>query len=419
MTNINFTPYDIRLAGHLAVGTLVGGIMTLLTMFPFPRAFIPVPAVLYAGANVQVLRRLMETRGLTIADVIVGTMEATIEYGRSLDDIPTNMMPVELESLAPADPVVDVENTKWLTKEVAASNIALIGPGGSGKSANARQILDVIVEHFGLDSLYGILSTHYESEPDSHIEKWLVGIPHSQMSHKVSRSKSDNFKRLLDFHALLERRRDAEQTKEPFKFLVVDDFQYQFNKDDKERAAEIIESIIDEGRKYNTRIVLVLHSIKTKQILFDSGVLNSMTIALFPGLLDDGNSQSILPPKVKKSLDEMEVDLTTEANRLGEHGRKLVAIVCPGSLVSAWDTPMIRQFPNRAKQAITFNLKDKTWLESAKEKVLAAMESEEVTSFSGAMDLLRLSDRHKDDEGKYRNPKTAALWQWWSTEIDL
>ena len=410
--------WDAKLMAHLCM-TGLGSVLTILMAIAGPRLAIAAPSLMTGVANFGLARHYGKRRELGAGSAMTACVDVLSDYWGMLQTVP-EIDPTEVvwrrvtgENIPSFN--VETRSLNWFDRALVTNNLCLIGGAGSGKSVLAKFIADKIVAEHGPDSMFGLLSTHYESNPKNPLDKWFAGVPHQELTGIVCREKDENQIRLNQFYSLMRQRRSAEDTDAPPKFLIVDDFQYQF--EDLEDAAAKIQSIVDEGRKYNVRILLVLHSIKTKNVEFDSTALWSMTSIIWKSALADKNSARLWPDDIQDGKKELIAQIDSEVNALNHsQSEKLIAIVRPGGVQDpklSFQSAAVRLLPDRAKSQISFKVEDGPWLDSVTTEILEKIEAQEITSFTAACRFAGVGNHMQKRQGQYRDERVKALWLWW------
>jgi hypothetical protein len=332
-------------------------------------------------------------------------------FGREIPEAPLDRIPLRRRSENDEGPVDEDAGIEWYNKSVLASNLTFLGSGGSGKSSNGRYACDRIAAEFGLDAFFKILSSHHERDPDDPLDLWFPGADRDEVEKLISKDKAENMRYLRAFANLLRYRRENEITKAKaeYKFLVIDDYRYQFEKDDLQEAGEIIASIVEEGRKYNLRLVLLVHSSKVKNSKLDPSVLWNTTCFVFQSALIDPTMKALWPHQIQGKVSVIADQLGDRAIELG--GQWRTAFVLPGPLDNL-DRAMVRTLPDRKTQGVLFETIEQTWLEEASEKILAAAEDGKVGSFTAACRVVGLDGSMQKTRGQYRNPQVKELREW-------
>jgi hypothetical protein len=378
------------------------------------------PLALTGGFNIALARFYGQRREIAGAALVGATMDLAGDYVAVLDTAPAPTIPARsvlarLTGVEADQLTIDTRNLDWFTPKFRGTNLALIGGAGSGKSIIARHVTDCIVQGggaLGLELIFGLLSTHYESNPENPLNRWFPGIPPEDLEGLICRTKEDCWQRLLAFETLMGKRMQAEATTAPLRYLIIDDYQYQFPKEKQQQAAAIIERIVDEARKYNLRLILVLHSLKGKQNAIDSSVLWSMTAVIFQSALADPNMKSLWPSDiVSQGVGNLAETLSGEARVLG--GQWKVALIRPGSLDCGWDGAQVKLLPDRSESGVTFDMEDRPWIDAVTEDLLTQVQSGKVSSVTAAMRYAGVTRRHKNKDGSYVDPKAQAVWDWW------
>jgi hypothetical protein len=379
-----------------------------------------------AIAGIPLGKYYRKSNDLGLGDVLTAGFNIYTDLDKAVandalpDLSPIILRPILGEAVDRFTPPPDVDPTEWINDGLTESNVAFIGPAGSAKSVNTKAHCDRIVAKHGLEAIYGVLSTHFEWEVEKPIDQWFPGVPREALEAVVSRTKEDNMKRLRAFYQLFKKRRDNDETKAPYRFLIIDDYQYQFPKGSEKEVNEILESIVEEARKYNLRIIVVMHSLKSGRSDVDSEILWSMTCVLFEKAVSDPNARfpaDLSGKKREQLLDEL---LTRTDPQVSPTARYVTAIVRPGSLPIGFAKPEIKVFPNRADTMREFVLAELAWIDEVAPKIDAGIEDGSIKSWTGIVKAANVQNvMHKDADGQYKDERVQALAERYADIIEV
>jgi hypothetical protein len=189
--------------------------------------------------------------------------------------------------------------------------------------------------------------------------------------------------------------------------LIIDEFQnIGFTAGQRAEVVEAIGRIVREGRKYQIRLTLGLHSGKKSQTDLDSSFFSAFTLVLMGRTIADQAMRANLPADMEASRLLAEVDAIIGA---GEDRRR-VAIVRPASDVDlGFYAPTAKLLPDPLQEirlvAPPEVEEEASWL-AANVGAIAAMVADG-KSFSAIAKALGLG-LHKQD-GEYKDPRVSEL----------
>jgi hypothetical protein len=248
-----------------------------------------------------------------------------------------------------------------------------------------------------------IVDPHWD--PDE--SRWLPGLATSVVEARyLTTTASGAYAAVKEALEELDRRRTGGLKNEPLHKLIIDEFQnIGFTAGQRAEVVEAIGRIVREGRKYQIRLTLGLHSGKKSQTDLDSSFFSAFTLVLMGRTIADQAMRANLPADMEASRLLAEVDAVISA---GEDRRR-VAIVRPASDVDlGFYAPAAKLLPDPLQEirlAPPDVEEEASWL-AANVGTIAAMVADG-KSFSAIAKALGLS-LHKAD-GEYKDPRVSEL----------
>jgi hypothetical protein len=301
-----------------------------------------------------------------------------------------------LAALSTADPVA------WCTDAFMDSSKMVIGSPGTGKTTWIQyEAASTLARH--PSATVRIVDPHWD--PDE--SRWLPGLATSVVEARyLTTTASGAYAAVKEALEELDRRRTGGLKNEPLHKLIIDEFQnIGFTAGQRAEVVEAVGRIVREGRKYQIRLTLGLHSGKKSQTDLDSSFFSAFTLVLMGRTIADQAMRANLPADMEASRLLAEVDAVISA---GEDRRR-VAIVRPASDVDlGFYAPAAKLLPDPLQEirlAPPDVEEEASWL-AANVGTIAAMVADG-KSFSAIAKALGLS-LHKAD-GEYKDPRVSEL----------